>query len=163
VPRVGVLVGGPSRRVAFAEAEVTMLAERLKAVAAKGAGLMVTPSRRTPASMLARLREALPSGFVWNGSGTNPYVEILALANAFVVTADSVNMVGEAVATGRPVHLFVPAGLPNKAKAFLAGLSRHGAVANFEGRLENLAYEPLNSTPLIAREVLRRLRRDGDH
>src|SRR5262249_38333226 len=44
VPRVGVLVGGPSRRVAFAEAEVTMLAERLKAVAAKGAGLMVTPS-----------------------------------------------------------------------------------------------------------------------
>jgi hypothetical protein len=38
------------------------------------------------------------------------------------------------------------------------GLIAHGAVVKFDGHLENHPYEPLDSTPLIAQEILARLR-----
>jgi len=100
-----------------------------------------------------------PLGPTWDGQGTNPYEEMLGLADAIVVTADSVNMVGEAAATGRPVLVFEPGGLNPKHVRYLDGLRRHGAVAKFEGRLETFVYQPLDSTPLIAREILERLHR----
>jgi mitochondrial fission protein ELM1 len=68
-------------------------------------------------------------------------------------------MVGEAAATGRPILVFEPVGLPAKLRRFLGMLVAHGAVAKFHGRLENLDYDPLDSTPLIAREILERYHR----
>ena len=59
--------------------------------------------RRSPTSPARR-------GFLWDGTGENPYVPMLALADAVVVTADSVNMVGEAAATGAPILVFEPSG-----------------------------------------------------
>jgi mitochondrial fission protein ELM1 len=160
-PRVAVLVGGPSKDVAFTARDVEAFCDRLDMLASGGAGLMVTASRRTPASLSDRIAAILSGrqAFLWDGTGENPYGEMLATADAFVVTAESVNMVGEAVATGRPVHVFEPEGLSPKVRRFLDGLERHGAVTKFEGRLENLSYQPLDSTPLIAQEVVRRLQR----
>ena len=160
-PRVAVLVGGPSKDVAFSGADIEALCSRVGALAATGAGMMVTASRRTPAALKQSLAAALSGrgAFVWDGKADNPYEEMMATADAFVVTADSANMVGEAVATGRPVLVFEPHGLNPKIIRFLEALRRHGAVAKFEGRLETLAYQPLDSTPLIAREILQRLHR----
>ena len=92
-------------------------------------------------------------GFFWDGAGDNPYVPMLALADAVVVTADSANMAGEAAATGAPVLLFEPSGGHPKLKALIEGLNRHGAVKPFNGRLEAWPYEPLDSTPTIAAAV----------
>ena len=36
----------------------------------------------------------------------NPYYGYLALADEFIVTADSISMLSEACATGKPVHMF---------------------------------------------------------
>ena len=131
-----------------------------------GAGLMVTPSRRTPPPLMATLastlsgeRRAAGHVWIWDGTGDNPYVEMLALADAVIVTADSVNMLGEAAATGRPIHVFEPGRLPRKVARLVDRLVGHGAVAKFRGRLETMTYEPLDSTPLIAREILERFRR----
>ena len=116
---------------------------------------MVTASRRTPPA----LREALialtarHSGFFWDGTGDNPYLAMLALADAVVATADSANMVGEAAATGAPILLFEPSGGHPKLSAFIAALERHGAVKPFAGRLEAWPYQPLDSTPVIAAAV----------
>ena len=55
----------------------------------------------------ARRRAGLRLG---RTSGDNPYASILALADAVLVTGDSANMVGEATATGAPVHVFEPSG-----------------------------------------------------
>ena len=73
---------------------------------------MATPSRRTPPELLAAVRAGLGGapGFVWDGDGDNPYAAMLALADAMLVTGDSANMVGEATATGAPVHIFEPSG-----------------------------------------------------
>ena len=40
---------------------------------------------------------------LWDGKGENPYATFLAHADALIVTADSVNMTGEASASGKPV------------------------------------------------------------
>ena len=42
----------------------------------------------------------------WGGGGDNPYRGLLALADAFVVTGESMSMLGEAAAMGRPLYIF---------------------------------------------------------
>ncbi|MGC8476965.1 MAG: ELM1/GtrOC1 family putative glycosyltransferase [Acetobacteraceae bacterium] len=95
---------------------------------------------------------------MWDGSGENPYFGMLALADAIVVTEDSVSMVSEAVATAAPVLL---AGLPGASRrigAFSAGLLAEGRVRRFAGRLEWWPVAPLDDTPAAGAEVRRRLR-----
>jgi len=108
-PLVGVAIGGPTRRSAFTNAEARALTEALKATRAAGAGLAITPSRRTPRAVRALLAETFaddPRVFVWDLEGANPYLAILATADRLVVTGDSVSMVSEAIATGAAVEVF---------------------------------------------------------
>src|SRR3546814_14068850 len=74
---------------------------------ARGVGLMVTPSRRTGPDNEAILRARLAGlpAEIWDGEGENTYFAYLGLADAILVTADSVNMVCEAASTGKPVQL----------------------------------------------------------
>jgi uncharacterized protein len=154
-PRVAVLAGGDSRHHRFTDDDVDRFVADLARLAGSGVGLMVTASRRTPAALRVALRglTARHAGFFWDGAGDNPYIGLLALSEAIVVTADSFNMVGEAASTGRPILVFEPSGGHPKLRAFLAGLERYGAVHAFAGRLEAGRYEPLDSTPIIARAV----------
>lgn len=164
-PRAAVLLGGDSRHHRFTPADVERLVEGLGRVAAGGTSLMVTASRRTPAVLAERVRRLVDErgGFFWDGQGDNPYLPMLALADGVIVTADSVNMVGEACATGRPVFIFEPAerhpGAARKAKLFVGGLIEQGAARFFDGHLESGAYAPLNSTPVIAAAIAERLPR----
>jgi mitochondrial fission protein ELM1 len=95
----------------------------------------------------------------WNGEGPNPYPDFLAHADALVVTADSVNMTGEAAATGRPVLVFSPSGGSRKFRRFHAALESYGATRPLPDRVKEFpawTYEPLQSAETIAREVERR-------
>jgi mitochondrial fission protein ELM1 len=155
-PRVALLVGGPSTHHRYGEKEAKELAAIGAQVARAGMGLMVTPSRRTPVDCI---RANVPAeAFVWDGTGANPYLAILAHADTIVVTADSVNMVGEAVATGKPVHVYEPTGGHRKITAYLDRLEALGAVRRWQGGFENWSYAPINATPIIAAEIARRYR-----
>jgi hypothetical protein len=96
---------------------------------------------------------------VWEGQGENPYPGFLAHADAFVVPGDSVNMTGEACATGRPVYVFEPEGGSAKFARFHEALRRYGATRPLPERfagLESWSYRPLHSAETIAMEVARR-------
>jgi mitochondrial fission protein ELM1 len=149
---VGVLLGGDSRNHRFTSQNITEFVARLASIAATGAHLVVTPSRRTPPALAAAIRDLCQAtdGFFWDGSGDNPYLAILAHADHLIVTTDSVNMLGEAAATGKPIHLFTPSGGHTKISSFVSGLERHGAVRPLSGTLETWSYEPLDATPAIA-------------
>lgn len=163
-PRVALILGGTSQHHRFEAEDVEALAAIAVLVAKVGNGLMVTPSRRTPpalrdavAKALAELPEELAKNiFFWTGEGPNPYVAILAHADAIIVTGDSVNMVGEAVATGAPVHVYEPSGRHRKITAYLARLEALGAIRRWRGALEDWSYPPINATPAIAQEIARR-------
>jgi uncharacterized protein len=146
------MLGGNSRHHRYTEHDIVDLAAALGVVAASGAKLIVTPSRRTPPRLAEAVREfcAQTRGWFWDGTGENPYLAILAHADHLVVTADSVNMLGEAAATGKPIHLFTPSGGHTKISAFVSGLERHGAVRALSPALETWSYEPLDATPEIA-------------
>ena len=155
-PRVGVLVGGESRNHHFTPEDIARFVEGLENLTKQGAALIVTVSRRTPKALAEAVQRCIAAsgGYVWDGTGANPYQAILALADQFVVTADSVNMISEACITGRPIQVFEPSrrffGNPAKINRFISGLIAYGAVQNFQGTLESYAYKPLDSTPVIA-------------
>jgi hypothetical protein len=157
-PRVAVLIGGNSRDFRFAEDDIARFASQLAALAGTGARLMATTSRRTPAALAEAARAAIlaSGGWLWDGTGENPYRELLAGADAVLVTADSVNMIGEACATGRPVMVFRPAGRSRKIDRYIGELEAAGAVRPFSGRLESYTYPPMDATPAIAVEIARR-------
>ncbi|WP_249696384.1 mitochondrial fission ELM1 family protein [Stappia sp. WLB 29] len=158
-PRVAVLVGGDSRNHRFSDGDMAQLAQGLARIAAEGAALMITASRRTPPALARALRKLAASGphLMWDGSGDNPMLDYLANADAVVVTADSANMVGEALASGRAVHVFHPSGGHRKFDAFLGAVSARNAVHPFPGPLKVTTCEPIDSTPVIAEAIRQRL------
>jgi uncharacterized protein len=150
--RVGVILGGNSRHHHFTQSDIAKLIAKLEHIAADNSMLLVSPSRRTPPE-LANAVKALcgaTDGFYWDGHSPNPYLAILGLADHLIVTADSVNMVGEAVSTGKPVHLFTPSGGHTKILSFVKGLIDHEAVRELGEHLENWRYKSLDATPIIA-------------
>ena len=160
-PRIAVILGGKNKVYEFRPADDARFAASLRALGALGASFMITPSRRTHARLLAVTEEATRAfpRILWNGEGANPYPQFLAHADAFVVTADSVNMTGEAAATGRPVYVFTPSAGSDKFRRFHAALQAHGATRPLPDNPEAMpawAYEPLQSAETIAREIERR-------
>lgn len=125
-PLIGVLVGGPMEPLVFGAAEGRRLAGDLEALAAQTDGsLLIATGRRTPPDVIAPLAELAATGadrhrlvaFPPEGFARpedNPYRAILALADRFVVTADSVSMLADACNAGRPVTLFDLPSLPEK-------------------------------------------------
>ena len=159
-PRCGVVLGGPSGHVAYSRADHARLGAAVAAILAQGFSVMATPSRRTTPEMLEAVRAACQghAAFVWDGRGANPYAAILALSDAILVTADSANMVGEATATGAPVHLFrAQARRAGKLDTMIEGLKAAGAARDFSGALERFAYAPIDATGAIAREIAKRM------
>jgi uncharacterized protein len=160
-PRVAVILGGKNGIYRFSDADDDRLQTALEALGQLGASFMVTPSRRSH-QRLIRAVDAATAGrprIMWDGTGANPYPAFLAHADMLVVTADSVNMCGEACATGRPVYVFTPSGGSPKFNRFHAGLARHGAtrpLPEAAAALESWSYEPLDSAAAIATEIERR-------
>ena len=159
-PLVAVLVGGSNGRFRL-DAEVAReLASQLAAMMKRdGVGVAVTPSRRTDPAVVRLLAEALiPLGaYVWDGTGENPYFGMLALADAIVVTVDSVSMVSEAAATPVPVLVAQLPGRSRRNGLFIDCMLAEGRVREFAGRFEQWPVAPLDDTAEAAAEMCRRL------
>jgi len=117
-PYVTVLVGGNSGPYVLDEAAATRLGREVSALARQlGGSVLVTTSARTPTAAAEALFDAIDApAFLhrWSpGQAENPYHGIIGLAERIVVTADSISMIAEACASGRPVQLFdLPAAGP---------------------------------------------------
>ncbi len=159
-PLVAVLVGGSNGRLRLNRAVAARLAGDLAEMMRRdGAGLVLTSSRRTDPAAARVLRDALaPLGaWIWDGVGDNPYFAMLALADAILVTSDSVSMISEAVATKAPVMVAALPGRSRRNSLFLEPLLAERRIRRFAGRLETWPVAPLNDTPEAAAELRRRL------
>jgi len=156
-PRLAMILGGMSQHHHYSQANEAELSALARQGAAAGFSLMVTGSRRTPPALLAKVKTTLDlspgTHFIWDGSGANPYAAMLALADAIVVTADSVNMMAEAVATGAPVHIYEPEGGHKKMTAYMDYLISSGAARRWRGQFEHWTYRPIDATAEIAAEI----------
>lgn len=149
-PLVTVLVGGPNRAYGIGAREIAALGDELAAFAAKsGCGLAVVPSRRTGADNVAVLRDRLRTSgaYVWDGVESNPYLALIGLADALIVTCDSVNMVCEAAASEKPVYVKMYPGRSARFDAFHHAMQTRGHARPFDGRID------FNWTPVPLREI----------
>ena len=150
--KIAVLIGGPNSVYPFGADEMQKLADGLAALAAQGHSLMITLSRRSPDAYAAKLRAVLPddSYFLWDNESENPYHAMLGLAEQIIVTADSVNMVGEACLPGVPVQVFALRGGSAKFNRFHDALMEAGITRPFDGELESWPTQSHNPTQEIA-------------
>lgn len=156
-PRVALILGGDTKKESFGQGAARRLAHYLEHQLPANMSVMVTPSRRTPAYLLKQVTKALRGRphWIWDGTGDNPYLSMLALADVIIVTADSHSMLSDVLATHAPVYIFEPDAYPPKLKHTITQLLRHPLVHLLDSPLETGTRAPIDSTELIADELRR--------
>ncbi|MBI1392983.1 MAG: hypothetical protein GC152_09610 [Alphaproteobacteria bacterium] len=174
--RLAVLIGGPNRGFAFAEDDVARLADAIGRLALEGWIIAASTSRRTPAHVAPAIRAALPEGAhcvhdascdqsaaepTKVGARANPYPGLLGVADAVLVTVDSVSMASEAASAGTPTYIF-----PLTPRRFGAGkflrfqraLVARGVARDFLGVATPWDLAPFDETTRAAVEIVARWR-----
>jgi uncharacterized protein len=110
-PWTAVMLGGHVGGWTFDAPAAAALAEEANAMAAaSGGSLLVSTSARTPADAVDAFARAVRVPlrlYRWRKDDPdNPYIGFLALADRIIVTGDSMSMLVEAIATGKPVLVF---------------------------------------------------------
>jgi mitochondrial fission protein ELM1 len=157
-PFIALIVGGATHRKPFPTALAEELGTRVRDMAAKAGGsVLMASSRRTGTKAEQALLAAIPEprkAFLWSKGGDNPYFGFLALADAVVVTGDSVSMCSEACATPGPVYIYAPEGMVAPKHARLhRQLYDLGLARPFDGNLADWRHAPLNAASQIAGTV----------
>ncbi len=124
---IAVFVGGDSGKISWKLHHMRKFISYLETIACEFSGtIYVATSRRTPATMveaLQKLAKSYPAMhlFVWQeGESRNPYQALIARADGFLLTGDSINIVTESCYRGRPVCAHMPWDLlPKKHLHFL--------------------------------------------
>ena len=142
-PLIAVIVGGNSGPYTLGVKAARRLARQACDLAkAKGGSLLITTSARTHPSVSHCLKSVtdIPIVFYqWQANDRqNPYLGFLAMADELIVTADSVSMLSEACATGKPVHMFDL----GTGKFGMRGIIDHAEGGN-DFTLSTLAYRAL--------------------
>ncbi|MDD9798065.1 MAG: mitochondrial fission ELM1 family protein [Alphaproteobacteria bacterium] len=172
-PWIAVLLGGPNKAYRFDMADMARLVQHLRGLAEKGAGLMISASRRTPPAHFARLKQALaelgeqviffaPPNSTLPATSTplatndapqpdyNIYHGLLGLAQAIIVTGDSVNMVSEACFVGVPVWVFHLQGGSRRFNNFHKTMQAQGLVRALTGNIEAENIKAENADNVLA-------------
>ncbi len=155
-PLIAVLIGGSNDRFRLTPEGSQRLGQALSDLARRhGAGLAITTSRRTGSANEAALRAAVAGAgaYFWDGKGDNPFFGLLALADAIVVTENSVSMTSEACATGKPVYIVGLEGESRRIRRFHEMLQQDGITRPFSGTLEPWSYIPPDDTARAAAEI----------
>jgi mitochondrial fission protein ELM1 len=120
-PLFTVVAGGDSGPFTFGPRAAARLGRQASRLAREhGGSLLVTTSSRTSEEAVAALEEAIdvPNYFYrWRpGDDANPYIGMLAWADRLIVTGDSIAMLSEACATGKPVQMFDLGGMRGESR-----------------------------------------------
>ncbi|XP_024190858.1 mitochondrial fission protein ELM1 isoform X3 [Rosa chinensis] len=166
-PLLVVNIGGPSGNCSYGVDLAKQLAAMLQNVLWSCGSVRISFSRRTPekvSRLLIREFSNNPKVYIWDGEGCNPHMGHLALADAFMITADSVSMLSEACSTGKPVYVIGAEHCTWKFTDFQNRLEERGVVRPFTGK-EDMSkcwtYVPLNDTAEAASQVIKALAERG--
>lgn len=154
-PRFALLVGGPVRGEGMPEGDAARLVRRILRLLPH-ASVMATTSRRTGEAATRALAEGLKAVphhrlFRWGDPGPNPYLGFLAWADAVVVTADSVSMLSEALAT--PAQVFVATREAGRHQRLAESLYVAGQAKPLRLAKRPFARVPLDETGRVAEAI----------
>lgn len=157
--RIAVLVGGSTRHSTFQQADFHRMGALTATLATATHGnLLITTSRRTgeegERTLLGHLEHIPHHLHRWQNGGDNPYPGYLALAEAIVVSADSIAMCSEACATRKPVFIYQPLGLSAKHQRFVNTLIASGYAYPLEEDFVQELRAPLKHAPLDSAQTI---------
>ncbi len=141
---LSVIIGGSTKKYTMDMDFAERLSTDLMPLADKGWRVLVTLSRRTPALVAERIRSLPSSIYVWDGKGDNPYFGLLGLADAILVTCDSVSMISEVCVTSVPVYLYPLPKIYWKHQHYHQSLIEMNRVRWWTGTVEPYPFTPLN-------------------
>jgi len=155
-PHITVLLGGSTNKYTLeieAMARIVMQLQRM--LKHTEGSLLITPSRRTGAQNASMLRGVGSQRvYIYDGVAENPYVGLLALADAIIVTNDSVNMMSEAAATGKPIYILpLPGHTDTKPARFANMLIAKGIARPLGDKIETWHYPVSDEMQRVAAEV----------
>ena len=165
-PWIALIVGGSTRRRTFTSSMAKELASWASKIANKSGGsLLIATSRRTgnAGKVLVESITAPCNFFLWDKENTNsnPYHGFLGLADTIIVTGDSTSMCLEACGGTKPVYIYAPQTLITEKhnllhqELFDKGYARPLTEKVF---YEQWEHPPLNSSKIIAQEIIKRLK-----
>ena len=157
-PFIAVLVGGATHSKPFPLERAAELGRQVHLMAAEvGGSVLLTTSRRTGIAAERAINDAVPEPrcvFLWCDGGENPYMGFLALADAIVVTGDSVSMCSEACASPAPVYIYAPEGMTApKHQRLHQELYDLGLARPFNGRFDDWTHPQLHAAGEVARAI----------
>lgn len=156
-----VILGGKSKAHSFDRESTETLVQKLETAAQTGWRLRITCSRRTPVSVVAKMRQfadKVGASFWANeGDGPNPYLAWLLYSDVAVVTEDSSNMLSDAAWHGLPVHIARLKGGAAKFDRLHQSLIDRGCARWFDAPLQHWDYQPLREAGRVADQIIERL------
>ncbi len=159
-PIVALLVGGNTRYCeGFTEHHAQQLAARILTISnGLGGCLAITNSRRTPPTAFAALLGALDDVphyvFDWQQTDSDFYPALLAHADIFVVTGDSLSMCSEAAFTGKPLLVDLSANATECFHRQIVGrLIDYGAAKLLASPFAAWSYVPPDPTGAVAEAI----------
>lgn len=162
-PRVAVLLGGSTNKYTLTQNSMQQVVAQMEQLLAQNTcSLFITPSRRTGEENIRLLDYRFRGNdrvYIYDGQSENPYFALLAASNFIVVTDDSVNMMSEAVATGKPMYILPLAGHKNtKPARFAEALIADGIARKLEDKLEFWSYNVPDEMTWLATEINKKLK-----
>ncbi len=141
-PLTALMVGGPTGGLRFdLETARDLFEKTIEGVEESGGSLYITTSRRTPPEVAEMLRHECPKSarlFEFDSEAPpseNPYHALLALADRFIVTTDSISMMVEVARLGRSLSIYP---LESEAGLFERGLTALGLIRPLSPRQDTI-------------------------
>lgn len=160
-PVLSILVGGNTNRYILTPRRAQALCEHIRKICDGFNGhVWITTSRRTGEKVEAQLSEVVRecahvSLYTYEQAGLhNPYIQMLAMADWIAVTDDSVNMMSEAIFTGKPVYIIpLPEHSNTKPAKFAEQLIAGKSARLWKGVFESWSASISDERPLIAEKL----------
>ena len=104
---VSIILGGPNKYYSFNKEQLMEIFESIKMTfIGKGYEIIIIPSMRTPKTIIELAKKEMSKfGHVVDIIDKQAYLSAYALAEYVVVTCDSISMISEAAASGKPIYV----------------------------------------------------------
>lgn len=159
-PHRAVLLGGSTNKYTLTPKRMKRVIDALERMLADNGSLLITPSRRTGEKNIAQLRAHFSGNnrvYIYDFVEPNPYLGLLALADDITVTNDSVNMMSEAYATGKPLHIVRLCGHTNTKPSRFGEMLVAKGSAKWRSDGGATAHAPENEMATLAEAIKMRL------
>ena len=162
---VSIILGGPNKYYSFNKEQLMEIFESIKMTfIGKGYEIIIIPSMRTPKTIIELAKKEMSKfGHVVDIIDKQAYLSAYALAEYVVVTCDSISMISEAAASGKPIYVahMKPKKDIYRFKRFFQLFEDMGIIKNHIQPLPDKpwTYKKYNETVKIANELKSKIKK----